>query len=713
MKQLTQKLKNGKLSISDFPAPNERSNFITVQNIYSVISTGTEGKTVTDAKRGFLSKAINRKKEVIQTINTIKEQGIVQAVNIVNNKLNVYSGIGYSSAGKILQVNKSNVVFKIGDYVACGGISAPHAEIISVPEKLCVRVPMEIDLKQAAFTTIASIAIQGIRQADVTFGNNCAVIGMGLIGQLCLQILNAAGVKPIGLDIDDERIKLAKKAGNSNIFNMHDLGIKKVIENLTYGHGSDAIIITAESSSLEPVEFAGEIARKKAKIIIVGSVPTGFRRENFYKKELDLRMSCSYGPGRYDRNYEEKGIDYPIGYVRFTENRNMQTYIDLLEEGKLNIKPLITHEFNLQDAPKAYDMIIGKKELYCGIIIKYDKKIKFNKEFSSNYIAARPYEPNVGLIGAGNFAQNILLPRMRGLCNFISIATALGNESMYVAKKYGFGKCFNSGDDVIRDKNVNTIFILTRHDTHSEYVIKGINAGKNVYVEKPLAMSLEELEEIKRAYKKQGSRSRLMLGFNRRFSPFVREARALFPENMPKAIHMRVNAGDLPQDHWVNDPDVGGGRIIGEACHFIDLAMHLSGGRIESVFASAMSDPTGLRNTVTMNLEFENGSIANLSYFSNGSKRLSKEYIELFCGETAVVIDDFKRMTVHSNRGTERKKKQQDKGHAREMKEFLGSIRNGKPCPIPFEESYLSTKATLAVLESIRTGSRILLTQFG
>lgn len=728
MMQLTQQLKSGKMEILEVPFPALNRGQILVRNHYSVISAGTEGKTVTDARKGYIAKAKSRQKEVKQVIEMIKTNGLLPTYKLVMNKLEAPSPLGYSCAGEVIAVGEGVSKFKIGDKVACGGQGAFHADVVSVYENLCVKIPENVDIKHAAFSTIASIAIQGIRQADLRFGENCVVIGLGLVGQLTMQILKATGIKAIGIDINDEQVRAVKNAGANYAYNRNQAGIEDIIKNYTNGYGCDAVIIAAATSSLDPVEFAGTIARKKGKVVIVGAVPTGFSRSNYYKKELELRMSSSYGPGRYDANYEEKGIDYPIGYVRFTENRNMQSFVDLLADNKLNLDKIITHQFLLFDAPKAYNLILEKKEHFAGILIKYDEKEELQKRIVINDSKPVSQEPNVGFIGAGSFAQNTLLPNLKGLCNFIGLATGSGNNSKYVGKKYAFNYCTNEPDEILSDKNINTVFVATRHNLHAQYVIKALENGKNVFVEKPLCMNEDELEKIREVYtnprllnsdtRHQKSDIRhptsdfqphthFMVGFNRRFSPYIQKIKNIFSDEQPKAINIRINAGQLPAEHWVNDPDIGGGRIIGEACHFIDLAMFLAGAKTMSLSAESMIDPNNLNNTISINLTFINGSIANISYFSNGSKQLPKEHIEVFCGGTVIAIDDFNKMVKYSNKIKKIRFSKQDKGHKEELKQFIDSIKDGKPAPVSFEDCYHSTYVTLKTIESIKTKRRI------
>jgi len=712
MQQLTQQLKSGKMEILEVPFPALNRGSILVRNHYSVISAGTEGKTVTDARKGYIAKAKSRQKEVKQVIEMIKTNGLLSTYKLVMNKLEAPAGLGYSTAGEVISVGEGVTKFKAGDWVACGGAGANHADVVAIPVNLATKVPINVDLKQAAFATIASIAIQGIRQADLQMGSNCLIIGMGLIGQLTYMILRASGMSPIGIDISDGQIKQSKSAGIENVYHRNQEGIEELILMHTKGNGADAIIITAGTPSLDPVEFAGVVARRKAKVVIVGAVPTGFSRANYYKKELDLRMSSSYGPGRYDVNYEEKGIDYPIGYVRWTENRNMQSFIDLLAADRLNIAPIITHTFDLENAAEAYDMILSKQEPFAGIVIKYEELKEIKRDVQLNKRIVPPEDVNVGFIGAGSFAQGYLLPNMKGLCNFVGVTTGRGNTAKYVGEKYGFNYCAAASDRIVNDEQINTIFIATRHNLHADYVVKAIVNRKHVFVEKPLAINEHELHKIKITYEEsisKGDPKQLMVGFNRRFAPAVIEVNKMFGKEQPKSIVLRINSGIMPTDHWVNDPEIGGGRIIGEACHFIDLAMYLAGSPITSVSADCMRDANSLDNTLVINLKMENGSIASVNYFANGNKTVPKESIEVFCGGTIAHINDFKELTVSGNRSKRIKYKGQNKGHAAEIQSFLVSIKEGKSCPIPFDESYVSMLATFKVNQSIAENRKILL----
>jgi polar amino acid transport system substrate-binding protein len=712
MQQLTQQLKSGHMEILEVPFPALNIRTILVRNHFSVISAGTEGKTVTDARKGYIAKAKSRQKEVRQVIEMVKTNGLLPTYKLVMNKLEAPASLGYSTAGEVIAVGEGVFEFKVGDFVACGGAGASHADVVSIPVHLAVKVPETIDLKQAAFSTIASIAIQGIRQADLRMGENCLVIGMGIVGQLTYKILEASGMYPIGIDVSDIQVKQSKEAGILNVYNRTQEGLDEIILNFTKGQGADSVIITAGTSSLDPVEFAGAMARKKAKVVIVGAVPTGFSRMHYYKKELDLKMSMSYGPGRSDINYEEKGIDYPIGYVRWTENRNMQSYIDLLASKRLDISSLISHTFSLAEASKAYDMILERVEPFAGILIQYDQETELISKVALKNQTYKPEEANVGFIGAGSFAQGTLIPNMKGFCNFVGITTGRGNTAKYVGDKYGFNYLAASADEIVKDSKINTVFITTRHNLHAENVLKAIQNGKNVFVEKPLAMNEEELSEIKLAYEtanSKGNVKHVMVGFNRRFAPAVQDLEKLFLPEQMKSIAIRVNSGVMPIDHWVNDPVIGGGRIIGEACHFIDLAMFLADSPIVSVSADSIPDANNLNNTVVINLKMKNGSIASINYFANGNKAVPKEQIEVFSGGIIAQIDDFRSLKIFGNKSKTIKYKGQDKGHAKGVQTFLKTIKEGLPCSIPFEESYLSMLATFKINQSLKENRKILI----
>ncbi|OQB65797.1 MAG: putative 4,5-dihydroxyphthalate dehydrogenase [Bacteroidetes bacterium ADurb.Bin141] len=708
MEQLTQNLKDGKMQLLEVPFPVLSSGQVLVRNHYSLISAGTEGKTVKDARLSYIGKARARKEEVKKVIDAAKTFGIMNTYKMVMNKLDAPSALGYSTAGEVIAVADDVVDFRVGDIVACGGNSAVHAEVVAVPVNLCVKVDKSVNLQHACFTTLGSIALQGIRQADLRLGENCVVIGLGLVGQLTLQMLHASGVKTIGVDIDQRMVDLAIATGTAHAYSRKRDDLEHVINELTDGYGTDAVIITAGTDSTDPIDLAGALCRKKGKVIIVGAVPTGFKRPNYFKKELDLRMSCSYGPGRYDAEYEEGGLDYPYGYVRWTENRNMQAFVEMLASGKISLEKLLTHTFSFSDAPKAYDLIMNKTEPFVGMVLKYDVSKTLNQKVNIATQSYRQGDVTVGLVGAGSFGQNFLIPALKNTpAKLVTVVTARPNNARNIADKNQFATASGDAQDIFNDSNINTVFIATRHDTHAPYVLAGISKRKNIFVEKPLCLTEAELDQIVEAHNRQPAR--VMVGFNRRFAPLVQQLKKHFTPGMPVSVNYRINAGVIPADHWVHDLKTGGGRIIGEACHFVDLCMFIAGSPITSVSATALNDASKLNDTVTISLTFENGSVASVNYFSNGNKQVSKEYLEVFGSGIVAQLDDFK--TLHVFGKTEKKiSGTQDKGHQEEIKTFVDCIKSGKPAPIPFEETVMSTRATFKALESIATsGQRITL----
>jgi len=700
MLQITQNLKSGIMALTDVPFPSLNFDNVLVRNCFSLISSGTEISKVNTAKKGYLGKALEKPDQVRQVIDTIQKEGIVNAYKKVMNKLDSLNPLGYSSSGIVIGVGNNIKGFSIGDRVACGGQDlANHAEIIAVPSNLIVKIPDSVSFEDASFTTVAAIALQGIRQADLRLGESCLVIGLGLIGLLTVQMLKAAGIKVIGVDINPENVKQAFNSKIDIAFLRNDSQLESGIISATNGFGVDATIITAGSSSLDPIELSGRMCRQKGKVIIVGAVPTGFSREHFYKKELELKMSCSYGPGRYNLDYEYKGIDFPIGYVRWTENRNMQAFLELVSESKISPSILVSHVFDFNNALDAYDRILSKEEPFLGILLKYDQIQIPNKQVGPISFKNDKNDVKISFIGAGSFAQNSLLPNIKN-ASLISVATAESHNSKSVASKFGFQYAKESGDAVIKEENSNTLFIATRHDSHAQYVLEGLKANKNIFVEKPLCMTEEELISISQEYHQR--RVHLMVGYNRRFSPIIIKIKKLLNPTFPVAINYRINSGFIPHDHWTQDIHFGGGRIIGEACHFIDLVMFLSSSKPIAVQAFAMNDPLNLTDTLTINLKFANGSIAAVQYFSNGSKELKKEYGEVFSSGLVMINRDFKEWEMIGRKKRQEKMINQDKGHKEEVSQFIAAIKNGNETPIQFGDIYATTMTTFKVLESLR-----------
>lgn len=723
MKQITQKLKKGEINITEVPVPKTKRGEIIVRNIYSCVSAGTESSTVKAARKGYIGKAKERPEQVRQVIDKLKTQGLLQTYRAVMKKLDAHSPLGYSCVGQVIDLAPDVNEFSIGDYVACGGGSACHAEIISVPENLCVKITPDTDLKQAAYNTLGAIAMQGVRQADLRLSECCAVIGLGLIGQLTCVILKAAGVKVAAIDIDSSMVNIAADHCADVAFLRNDGGVEQHILNFSNGMGCDAVIITAASNSLDPINFAGSIARKKGKIVVVGAVPTGFDREpHFYNKELTIKMSCSYGPGRYDPVYEEKGQDYPYAYVRWTEKRNMQAFQELIASKMIDIGYLTTHVFKLDSAYKGYDMILEKSEPFVGILIEYDssKEIINEKiEIARRKIKVRKESPvvSIGFIGAGNYAQGALLPNIPKTNDVVlkGVMTGTSTGSRSVADRFGFEFCTSKVEDILDNDEINTVFIATRHDSHGSYVINALKAGKNVFVEKPLCLKIEELEEIKELIgqgTKDESQNVLMVGYNRRFSPLSKILKANFRPN-PMAMVYRINAGAIPADSWIQDSEIGGGRILGEVCHFIDYLTFINGSLPVSVYAAAMTEPNILNDILSISMRYQNGSIGNVHYFANGSKAVPKEYVEVYQSSITAVLNDFRELSIFGN-GKPKKKKllAQNKGQKNEVRLFIESVKSGSLSPIPFEHLYNTSLVSFKVLESLQSGNAIKTTSY-
>ena len=718
MEQLTQKLKNGAMQVLEVPTPALRPGTVLVKNHYSLVSAGTEASTVKAARKGYLGKALERPQQARQVLDSIKTQGLVQTYRAVMKRLDAYSPLGYSCAGEVIACAPEVKGLRAGDLVSCGGLTASHAEVVCVPANLVVALKLGADLKQAVYNTLGAIALQGVRQADLRLGESCAVIGLGLIGQLTALLLRASGVRVVGVDIAAAMVDMA--AGHCLDFGLarDDGGIEEKVSRFTDGLGCDAIIITAASDSLDPINFAGAISRKRGTVVVVGAVPTGFDREpHFYRKELQLRMSCSYGPGRYDPLYEEKGIDYPAAYVRWTEKRNMEAFQDLLHAGRLDVSYLTTHVFPLAEAPAAYEMLMAKKEPFAGILIEYDqarstaaKTTRVQLKVAAS--RSRNAQIGIGFIGAGSYAQSHLLPNLPkdGRVALRGVMTTTGTSSRSVGERFGFEYCTSDASEILQDETIDAVFIASRHDSHAEYVMQALQAGKHVFVEKPLCLTEGELNSISELYESLQTAAQsaplLMVGYNRRFSPFAQMIRKEIGPG-PMAMLYRVNAGAVPLDSWIQDTETGGGRIIGEVCHFIDFLTFINGSLPVSVYACAMSAPPGLADTLTISLSYENGSIGSIAYFANGNRTLPKERIEIFSNSIAAVLEDYRILTFFQNRKKENKVGSQDKGQTDEVKAFLEAIISRKEEVIPFREIISTALATFKTIESLESRNRV------
>lgn len=724
MKQLLQNIKTGKSSVEDVPVPTPREGQALVRVEASLVSAGTERMIVEFAEKSLVGKARSRPDLVKQVLDKAKREGLVPTVQAAFNRLDQPMALGYSSAGTVVALGKNTTGLKVGQRVACAGMNyAVHAEYNVAPRNLITPLPKNVDFESAAFTTLGAIAMHGFRLAEPQLGETVAVIGMGLLGLLTAQIATAAGCHVLGVDIDPARLKLASSLG------LQAVSRKSAVESaqaLTSDRGFDVILICADTRSNDPVELAGVIARDRARVVATGAVGLNFPRKVYYEKEISFINSRSYGPGRYDVNYEENGVDYPIGYVRWTEGRNFESVLDLMANGKLQVKPLITHRFPIEQAAQAYEVITGKtKEKFLGVVLTYPEgKTKEERRIVFPSTVNRQSSiVNLGVLGAGLFANAVLLPAVKkaGDIQLVGIGSAGGLHAQHSGKKFGFQYATSSDEEILNDPQINTVAILTRHDSHADLVVKALKAGKHVFVEKPLAVNAVQLKKITQILtedrrpktEKDDSPSSvpglLTVGFNRRFAPLAQQLKSSIVNRQSSMyVHYRVNAGYIPLNHWTQDPEVGGGRIIGEGCHFVDLITFLVGEVPISVTAHSLPDGGKYRDdNVSMTFTFPDGSIGVVDYLANGDKSLPKERVEVFCGGQVSVLDDFVSLeTVRDGRRT-RVKGAQDKGHVAEWKAFAKSIREGGNPPIPYEQLLGVTKATFAAVESLRSGNKV------
>lgn len=710
MKQVIQNFKTGDLYVDEVPIPSISEKMVLVENKFSLISAGTERGTVKVGKANLIGKAKQRPDLVAQVLQNVKKEGLKATLDKVRTKLDSLKALGYSTSGVVRASLDSNGKFNPGDRVACAGQDyASHSEVVSIPQNLVAKIPTNVSFEEAAFTTLGAIALQGVRQADPKLGEKVCVIGLGLLGQITVQLLKANGCRVFGIDLSPNLIEVAHKSGIDVAVLRGNSNLITSAENFTDGHGFDSIIITAAAPTNDPIELSAVLSRKKGKVIVVGAVKMDVPRDpDFYRKELELKMSCSYGPGRYDVNYEENGNDYPFAYVRFTEQRNMETFLDLVSQGVLKLNHLITHCYDIAEAEKAYDIVLGKvQEPHIGILLKYSDSE--GKETTKIPISetAKTDNINVGFIGAGSFAQSYLVPNVKSWgASLGTVVTSKGITAKNVGEKFGFKNASSSYLDILEDTNINTVFIATPHNSHAKYTIESLKADKNVFVEKPLAMNQKELDEVLEAFK--NSNGHLMVGFNRRFSSISKEIKKRFEGNgEPKVINIRVNAGFIPKEHWTQNPELGGGRIIGEICHFIDLFQFFTDARPTKVYAESIKTSNAKitpEDNIAITVSYSDGSIGNLVYVANGDKSLPKELVEVFSGGKIGRIHDFREGSFHSG-NKEEKLKMPGKGHKQEVQVFLEELTQGR-CrgPISFESLYDTTQLTFKILDSLKIG---------
>jgi predicted dehydrogenase/threonine dehydrogenase-like Zn-dependent dehydrogenase len=730
MKQVLQHARTGEITVEEVPAPQLLPGCVLVRVAASVVSAGTERASAEFARKSLLQKAHSRPDLVREVIGKVQRDGIFSAIEAVRSRLDQPQSRGYSSAGTVIAVGEGVIDLQPGDRVACAGAGfAVHAEVACVPRLLVARIPPraggnEVTFDEAAFATLGAVALHGIRNAEAKVGDLVAVIGLGLLGQLAVQLLKAAGCRVLGMDLDPVRADLAQRMGANGACSSASAFRDLCIE-ASRGAGADCVLITAETSSSDPVNLAGTVARDRAIVVAVGTVGMDIERKAYYEKELDFRVSRSYGPGRYDAAYEQKGRDYPIGYVRWTETRNMEAFVQLLSEKKIDVGALITHHFSIDRAQSAYSLITGKsREPFLGVVIQYAATgedmptLAVVPERADAAPRSRPASSagiSVGLLGAGVFAAGTLVPAMKASSDttLVSVCAANGSHARHVESKFGFRNCTTDEAQVIADPAINAVVIATRHHLHAKQVLAALAAGKHVFCEKPLCLSEAELRSIVTAYLKLpvAERPTLMVGFNRRFAPMaMRMTSFLASISEPLALHYRINAGYLPPDHWVNDHEQGGGRILGEVCHFVDLLMFLAGSPIVEVEARSVGNSGRYSgDNVLASLRFANGSEGTISYLANGDRAFSKERIEAFGGGSVAVLEDFRRLELVRNgrKETIQSRWRQDKGHRGEWAAFVQAVHQQNRWPVPFEELVCTTLATLRIDESVLTGKRL------
>lgn len=701
MKQLIQYFRTGELEIIETPMPKRTKKTLVIETLNSLISVGTEKMLLDFGKASLLNKAKQQPDKVKQVLTKIKTEGLLTTFDAVWNKLNEPIPLGYSNVGKIVEVAEMSDEFNIDDRVVSNG---PHAEFVKVSQNLTAKIPENISDEHATFTVPGAIAMQGVRLFKPEIGETVVVVGLGLLGQLTLQILRANGCMVIGIDVDQDKVDLAQKMGFMAIKSTNLEENLNFVLQVSNGIGVDGVIITASTSSGDLLSQAAVMSRKRGRIILIGVIPISVPRNLFYEKELSFQVSSSYGPGRYDPLYEEKALDYPLPFVRWTAKRNMESFLQLLANDKIEVDHLITHRFEFENVKDAYKVIESDNPL--GIVLHYTNEKKTDKiilsPFGEGTTNIDPSKVRIGFIGVGNFAKMVLLPAISNTKAKIEmIASSDGLSAAIAAKKAGSPTIVSDEMLIYENEMVNTIFIATRHSAHKAQVLQSLEHNKHVFVEKPLAISLEEIKEIYKIHN-MNQNIRLMVGFNRRFAPATQKLfNRIKNRKNPLSISVMVNAGPLPPDHWVHDAELNGGRIIGEGCHFVDLVRYLVGAKIESISAMSTKGYVGTdEDKVITTLMFEDGSHAAIHYLANGNKSFPKERVEVFSSEKVYVIDNFRSLKSYGDSIALRGLKQ-DKGHNQEVKEFLEAIENGKPNPIPIDEIYEVHLATLAIYKSL------------
>ena len=708
MKQILQSLKTGATEIANVPCPAPGRGQVLIRSSRTLVSAGTERMLVDFGKAGFIGKARQQPDKVRQVLDKVKTDGLAPTLEAVFNKLDQPLPLGYCNVGAVLETGAGVAGFSPGERVVSNG---KHAEAVAVPVNLCAKVPDAVSDDEAAFTVLGAIALQGIRLVQPTLGEAVVVTGLGLIGLVTVQLLRAHGCRVLGLDFDPAKLRLAERFGAETVDLSAGGDPVAAAQAFSRGRGVDAVIITASTKSSEPVRQAALMSRKRGRIVLVGVAGLELSRADFYEKELTFQVSCSYGPGRYDPDYEEKGQDYPVGFVRWTEQRNFEAVLDMMADGRLDVKPLVSHRFALEDAARAYELVTGK-EPSLGILLDYPEADAAPAEvLTRRIVALAPAMPTtkaagkaaIGFIGSGNYATAVLIPAFKAAgARLVGVASAAGVSGVHAGRKFGFEKTTTDIAEVLDDPEINAVVVATRHDSHADLVCRALAAGKHVFVEKPLALTHDELARIEAARERaaaDGFEPLVMVGFNRRFAPHVRKIAGLLAgASGPKSLVMTVNAGAIPADHWTQDRAVGGGRIVGEACHFIDLLRFLAGSPIAAHHVQAMSG-----DTATVALSFADGSIGTVHYFANGSKAFPKERLEVFSGGRILQLDNFRRLAGFGWPGFRKLNLwRQDKGQGACADAFARAVEQGGEAPIPFEQLLEVSRATVEIAEAAR-----------
>ncbi|THV61226.1 dehydrogenase [Flagellimonas alvinocaridis] len=702
MKQIIQDLKNGDTLLEEVPVPRVKAGSVLIKTTRSLVSLGTERMLVEFGKANFIQKAKQQPDKVKMVLDKVKTDGLKPTVSAVLNKLNQPLPLGYCNVGEVVAVGKGVSEFSVGDRVASNG---NHAEYVCVPKNLVAKIPDNVSDDEATFTVIGSIGLQGVRLLNPTFGETIVVVGLGLIGLVTAELLLANGCNVIGFDFDPEKVRIAKEKGITAINPAEGTDQVKFVESFTNGIGVDGVIITASNKSNEIISQSANMCRKRGRIVLVGVIGLDISRADFYEKEITFQVSCSYGPGRYDDEYEQKGNDYPIGYVRWTEKRNFEAILNAISKGTLDVKPLITESLLLEDYEKIYGDMANSRSI--ASILKYDNTKEQSKTVQ---IVEKDYKGKkgvIGIIGAGNFTSSTILPNLSKLKADIKyIASSGGLSGTIQAKKHGISNSTSDYKEILQDNDVDLVFVTTQHNMHATMVLEAIQANKSVFVEKPLALTHGELSNIEKAYGE--SNSCISVGFNRRFAPLAQKMKTLLGKaQTPINIVATMNAGYIPPEVWVHDMEVGGGRIIGEGCHFIDLCSYLADSKVVAVCMNAMGEnPEENTDNASILLKYENGTNAVINYFSNGSKSYSKERVEVYSQERTLVMDNWRKLKTYGFKGGNMSSGQ-DKGHFNQFKALLDQQRNGGKPIIPFESLMNTTKASFAAIESLKQGKWI------